>query len=130
MVRKNVAEILLNHVTLETESIDRMYLNGYVPTLQTGAGLAFFLKNQLGCRVPSTCMLAPMTNKFVGAIKQFVEDHDVDLHTFSRGERKDDIAQKYRAEFEEDEGVVFVGKAQGACSCVRLSCTLALLVSR
>jgi hypothetical protein len=31
MIPKNVAEILRNHVVLEVESIDRMYLNGYVP---------------------------------------------------------------------------------------------------
>ena len=36
MVRKNVAEILTNHVTFELEAIDRMYLNAYVPSLQTG----------------------------------------------------------------------------------------------
>ena len=30
MVRKNVAEILSNHVTFELEAIDRMYLNAYV----------------------------------------------------------------------------------------------------
>jgi hypothetical protein len=38
MVRKNVAEILTNHVTFELEAIDRMYLNAYVPSLQTGGG--------------------------------------------------------------------------------------------
>jgi len=27
MVRKNVAEILTNHVTFELEALDRMYLN-------------------------------------------------------------------------------------------------------
>ena len=36
MVRKNVAEILTNHVTFELEAIDRMYLNAYVPSLQLG----------------------------------------------------------------------------------------------
>ena len=30
MVRKNVAEILQNHVTFELEAIDRMYLNGLI----------------------------------------------------------------------------------------------------
>ena len=39
MVRKNVAEILTNHVTFELEAIDRMYLNAYVPSLQTGGGV-------------------------------------------------------------------------------------------
>jgi hypothetical protein len=38
MIRKSVAEILDHHVTLELEAIDRMYLNAYVPSLQTGGG--------------------------------------------------------------------------------------------
>ena len=38
MIRKSVAEILENHVTFELEAIDRMYLNAYVPSLQTGGG--------------------------------------------------------------------------------------------
>ena len=36
MVRKNVAAILRDHVPFELEAIDRMYLNAYVPSLQTG----------------------------------------------------------------------------------------------
>ena len=58
MVRKNVAEILQNHVTFELDAIDRMYLNAYVPSLQTGGGLVYFLKTQLGVRVPSPECLA------------------------------------------------------------------------
>jgi len=38
-----VAEILKDHVTLEVKCIDRIYLNGYIPTLQTGGQLATFL---------------------------------------------------------------------------------------
>jgi hypothetical protein len=44
MVAKSVAEILGNHVTFELEAIDRMYLNAYVPSLQTGAGFVYFVK--------------------------------------------------------------------------------------
>jgi hypothetical protein len=43
MVRKNVAEILTDHVTFELEAIDRMYLNAYVPSLQMGGGVVYFL---------------------------------------------------------------------------------------
>ena len=46
MIRKNVADIINNHVTYELECIDRMYLNGYVPRLQTGAAAAFFIRQQ------------------------------------------------------------------------------------
>src|SRR5205809_6122628 len=54
MIRKSVAEILHDHVTFELEAIDRMYLNAYVRSLQTGAGFVYFVKTQLGVRVPSS----------------------------------------------------------------------------
>lgn len=119
MIRKNVAEILHDHVTFEVEAIDRMYLNAYVPSLQTGGGLAYFLKTQLGVRVPSTVMVAPMSQRFVEAIERFVETDGVDLITFEKGQRKDDVAQQYLATFTGDEGVLFVGKAQEKASVFR-----------
>jgi hypothetical protein len=119
MIRKSVAEILQDHVVLELETIDRMYLNGYVPSLQTGAGFAYFLREQLDCRVPSTFMIAPMSKRFVAAIERFVESEGVDLVSFARGERKDDMAREYLARFEGEEGLLFVGKAQEKASVFR-----------
>jgi hypothetical protein len=112
MVRKNVAEILTNHVTFELEAIDRMYLNAYVPSLQTGGGFVYFLKSQLGARVPSTALIAPMSQRFVEAIERFVEREGIDLVMFEKGQRKDDVAQQYLAAFDGEEGVLFIGKAQ------------------
>jgi len=119
MIRKSVAEILDHHVTFEVEGLDRMYLNGYVPSLQSGGGVAYFMKTHLGARVPSTLMVAPMSERFVKAIERFVETEGVDLVTFEKGQRKDDVAQAYRASFTGDEGVLFVGKAQEKASVFR-----------
>ena len=119
MVRKNVADILANHVTFEMEGIDRMYLNAYVPSLQTGGGFVWFVKTQLGGRVPSTMLVAPMSQQFVRTIERFVETEGVDLVTFEKGQRKDDVAQQYLATFAGDEGVLFVGKAQEKASVFR-----------
>jgi hypothetical protein len=119
MVHKNVAEILQHHVTFELEAIDRMYLNAYVPSVQTGGGFVYFLKSQLGVRVPSTVMIAPMSQQFVNAMEHFAETEGVDLVTFARGQRKDDVAQQYLAAFEGDEGVLFIGKAQEKASVFR-----------
>src|SRR5438552_12737868 len=119
MVHKSVAEILHDHVTFELEAIDRMYLNAYVPSLQTGAGFVYFVKTQLGVRVPSTVMVAPMSQRFVDAMERFVETEGVDLITFEKGQRKDDVAQKYLAAFTGEEGVLFVGKAQEKASIFR-----------
>jgi len=119
MIRKSVAEILDHHVTFELEAIDRMYLNAYVPSLQTGGGFVHFLRTQLGVRIPSTVMIAPMSHRFVEAIERFVATEGLDLVTFKKRQRKDDVAHEYLARFEGDEGVLFVGKAQEKASVFR-----------
>jgi len=119
MVRKNVAQIINNHVTYELECIDRMYLNGYVPRLQTGAAAAFFIRQQFDSPMASTSQLEPMTRQYIDNVKQFVAHEEPELISFKKGERKDDIAKAYLAEFEYEEGVMFVGKAQEKASVFR-----------
>jgi hypothetical protein len=47
-ITPNVRDLLDGQISLELESIDRLYLIGYVPQLQHGAGLVGFLKQQRG----------------------------------------------------------------------------------
>ena len=44
---KSVAELQREHVVLELECIDRMYLNAYVPQLTSEAGVAGFVCGHL-----------------------------------------------------------------------------------
>jgi hypothetical protein len=44
MVPQSVADILQNHVKLSVEGIDRMYLNVYVPRLQSEGGIVQFFR--------------------------------------------------------------------------------------
>jgi hypothetical protein len=108
----SVAEILQDHVTLEIECIDRMYLNVFVPQLQYSRGIANFFRFHRGQPVPSSALMAPMTKAFVESVEAFVASTGVPLITFGKGERKDDVMLKYLARFTGTEGVLFVGKAQ------------------
>ena len=54
-VPRNVAKILSDHVTLELECIDRMYLNVYVPQLQCDAGVVGFFRSTAVIRSPPRC---------------------------------------------------------------------------
>jgi len=110
---------LQKHVELEAEGIDRMYLNAYVPRLQTVEGALGFIRHHRGHKVPSTAMVEPITRAFVQAIEQFVADQQIPLITFEKGERKDDVAARLRRTFKAEEGVVFVGKAQEKCRVYR-----------
>jgi hypothetical protein len=111
-VPRSVSDVLKDHVVLEVECIDRMYLNVYVPQLQWACGVASFLRYHRGHRFASSALMAPITKAFVRSIERFVEEHDVPMIPFEKGQRKDDIAQDHLSRFPHDEGVVFVGKAQ------------------
>jgi hypothetical protein len=58
---------------LEVESIDRMYLNGYVRGLQTEGDFVHFVRDYLGYRIASTAVLAPMSEALVRAIEGFAK---------------------------------------------------------
>ena len=60
-----------------------------------------------------------MSQQFVEAITRFAETEGVDLITFEKGQRKDDVAKAYLARFDGDEGVLFIGKAQEKASVFR-----------
>ena len=62
---RSVAEVLREHVTLEVEGIDRMYLNVYVPALQRAGGVASFFRFHLGHRFASSALMDPITKTFI-----------------------------------------------------------------
>jgi len=111
-VARSVAEVLRDHVELEIEAIDRMYLNVYVPHLQTVGATVGYLRKHRGQRFASTNAVAPMTEAFIRGIEQFVQDEGVDLVSFAKRQRKDDVTQQYLRRFKAAEGVLYVGKAQ------------------
>ena len=109
---RTVREVLDEHTTLEVESIDRMYLNVYVPPLQYDGGVATFFRKHRGHRVASSVLMAPISQAFIAAIEAFVAAHRVSLIAFEKGQRKDDVMAAHLARFTAPEGVLFVGKAQ------------------
>jgi hypothetical protein len=111
-VARSVAEVLERHVTLEVECIDRMYLNVYVPLLQSEGGVAYFFREQRGQRFPSSSLMAPMTRDFVASIERFAEEEGIEVVHFQKHQRKEEVAQDRLRRFPHREGVLFIGKAQ------------------
>ncbi len=111
-VARSVAEVLSDHTSLTLESVDRMYLNVYVPLLQRGVGAAWFFRELQGWQVPSSVLMAPMTRRFVAAIKGYARQHRVEIVSFRRGERKDDRTREFLRQWRGGEGVLYIGKAQ------------------
>jgi hypothetical protein len=118
-VPRTVAEILSEHVTLEVEGIDRMYLNVYQPKLQIVQGIVNFFHYHRKQPVASSALMRPISHAFVIALERFAEDNHIPLFTFAKNDRKEDVAAKYRANFSDREGVLFIGKAQEKATAFR-----------
>ena len=118
-IARSVSEVLSEHVTLEVEGIDRLYLNLYVPILQRPRGVGHFWIHHRGHQFASSALMAPMTDAFVSAIKSFAKAEGIDVVPLKKGQRKDEIAQKYLSRFRTEEGVLFIGRAQEKTPVVR-----------
>lgn len=111
-IAQTVTEVLREHVTLTVESIDRMYLNVYVPQLQHEGGVVAFFRQHRGASFASSALMAPMTQAFVQAMDDLIKVHKIPVVRFLKGQRKDEIAAEHLAQFRQEEGILFIGKAQ------------------
>jgi hypothetical protein len=111
-ITRSLAQLQKEHVVMELECIDRMYLNAYVPKLTSEGGIAAFCRGYLGHRFASTKQAVAMTQTFVKAIETFLQREGLELVRFQKGQRKDDVLQQKLRRFKKPEGVIFVGVAQ------------------
>ena len=122
MITQNLHTLLTEHVTLDIEGIDRMYLNVYQPLLQTGGGVCHFFKYHRDKPVASTALMAPMTEKFINDINSYAGREGIDLVRFKKGRRKDEETQDRLRHWSDDkEGVLYVGVAQEKFSAFRMT---------
>src|SRR3954462_6016580 len=116
MATPNIDTIIRDRVTLAVDCIDRLYLNGYVPRLQTSGQIVGVLRDHLGNPIPSPARLRPLHDRFVRDVTAFADAGKIPVVQFERGQRKDDIAAEHRARSTKAEGVVFIGVAQERAS--------------
>jgi hypothetical protein len=107
----NLNQLLDQHVVLDLQCLDRIYLNAYVPTLQVGGQVVTFLTQHLGYPIPSPALFATMGDRFRVAVKSFANRNRIPLIQFKKGQRKIDAMLPYlRAA--DAPGVVAIGVAQ------------------
>lgn len=108
----NLNELLRDHVRLEVECIDRMYLGAYVPTLQTSGSLVTFMQRHRGQKIPSPAILNQISKDFIERLKCYAAAKEIPFVRFERNARKDDVAKEYLCKQGIREGVMFIGVAQ------------------
>jgi DNA-binding PadR family transcriptional regulator len=109
---RTAADVLENHTTLEVESLDRIYLKVIQMRLQERRGIAWYFRKHRGEVFATAKVMAEMTRPFVSSIEKFALTNAIPLMTFTKGQRKDNMAQQSLAGFPNREGILFIGKAQ------------------
>jgi hypothetical protein len=109
-----VNELLDGHVALDVECLDRVYLNGYVPSLQVAGQVASFMTAHLGYPVPSPAIMEKMGTAFRRAVRGFADTNHIPIVRFRKGERKIDVLGRYLAAQAATgrSGVAAIGVAQ------------------
>jgi hypothetical protein len=108
-----IASLLRDHVTLRVCSVDRLFLQAYVPKLMTSFQVVRFLLER-GNPIPSPALLGRIGRAYVAAIDRYAENNGIPVLRFGKGESKEEIARRYfrAAEREGRFGVVLIGVAR------------------
>jgi len=91
----SAAEMVAGHVTLDISCIDRLYLNGYVPRLQTAGGIIYFFHEHRKNPIVSPALFEPIGAKFRKDVRDWAEANGIPLVAFKSGERKADVMAPY-----------------------------------
>ena len=89
-----LADIVAGHVSLEIEGFDRIYLNGWVPALQTSGQVAGWL-GWRGFPIASPAALGKISQGFRAAVRRYAEMNQIPWVIFRKGDRKLDVMRPY-----------------------------------
>jgi hypothetical protein len=108
-----IRSLLRDRVTLQVRSVDRLFLQAYVPKLMSEGLLIRFLLDR-GFPIPSPALLGKIGAGYVRAIECFASRNEIPVVRFQRRESKEEVARPYfeQAEREGRFGVVMIGVAQ------------------
>ena len=109
-----VNDVLDGHVALDLECLDRIYLNGYVPTLQVGGQVVSFMTQHLGLPIPSPAVMEKIGTRFRRSVRAFAEANHIPVVRFGKGDRKLEVMRRYLAAQARTghSGVAAIGVAQ------------------
>jgi hypothetical protein len=109
-----VNEVLGGHVALDIECLDRVYLNAYVPILQSSGQVVAFMTQYLDLPIPSPALLEKISQRFRRSVVSFAEANDIPWVKFAKDVRKADVMAPYlrQAAAEGRSRVAAIGVAQ------------------
>jgi hypothetical protein len=89
------ATLLRDHVTLTCRSVDRIFLQAYVPRLQSVGMVCQFLRWQRGYPIPSSAAFGKIGEAYAAEVRKFAKRNGIPVRYFAKGEKKEEIARPY-----------------------------------
>ena len=90
-----VNEVLGGHVALDIECLDRVYLNAYVPILQSSGQVVAFMTQYLDLPIPSPALFDKIGQRFRRSVVSFAEANGIPWVKFAKDDRKADVMAPY-----------------------------------
>ncbi|TMR87928.1 hypothetical protein [Nonomuraea basaltis] len=108
------ADMVTGHVSLDISCLDRLYLCGYVPGLQTPGGVVYFLHEVRGHPIASPALFEQIGNRFRAAMKNWAAANSIPVIRFAAADRKTDVMAPYleAARLQGRSKIVAIGCAQ------------------
>jgi hypothetical protein len=72
-----VNDILDGHVLLDIECLERIYLNAYVPILQSSGQVVAFMTQHLGMPIPSPALMEKISTRFRRPVESFASANGI-----------------------------------------------------
>ena len=86
-----VNDLLDGHVLLDIECLDRIYLNAYVPILQSSGQVVAFMTQHLGKPIPSPALMEHIGTRFRRSVESYASSSGIPWVRFGKDERKVDV---------------------------------------
>src|SRR6266571_6076418 len=89
------ATLLRDQVRLTCRSVDRIFLQAYVPRLQSLGMVCQFLRWQRGFPIPSSAAFGKIGAAYSGEVHRFAKENGIPVRYFAKGEKKEEIARPF-----------------------------------
>src|SRR5882724_8986633 len=88
--------LLRDHVTLKCGSFDRIFLQAYVPKLQTVGQVCTFLRWRRKYKIPSSAAFGKIGENWVKRVHEFAKQNEIPIVHFKKGQNKEELARPYQ----------------------------------
>src|SRR5262245_28070225 len=107
-------ELLEGQAVLDIECLDRIYLSGFVNSLQTPGGVVYFLHNDRGFPVTSPAVFGQVGDQFRRAVSSYADANHIPVVKLRAADRNADVMHPYldRAAAAGRSRVAAIGVAQ------------------